>query len=466
LFPAANTALPHLLPNQYSNPEGTIQAHKDFIEGVMRVDIFGLREGGRIEGELTAPIGPNIPALLPGTTYLFETVIRTLKMGHLFTEGTADSNQVWLQVTVTLNGKMVGQSGGMNPRGQVDPWAHFVNAFVIDRDGNRIDRRNAEDIFVALYNNQIPPGAADVVHYRFEVPKNAKGELVVEATLKYRKFDTTIMEFTTGNDQYVNDLPIMNLATDRVVFQIGAETREPKKEAFEEWMRWNDYGIALFRKKGLGQLRQARQAFETVEKMGGAEGALNLARVFIREGLVQTDAPLALERANDLGANQWSLLWFGAMVAERNGDYPKAVENLREILKGGFSQAVGRGFDFSKDYRLLNKLASDLRQLGLTKQGDERVQMMGEARDIYLKALDLDPENVTSHWGLYLVFKNLDEQELAAKHLKLHAKYKTDDNAKDEAFAKARKKYPAANKAAEAVVIYELKPTQWSKDEE
>jgi len=60
----------------------------------------------------------------------------------------------------------------------------------------------------------------------------------------------------------------------------------------------------------------------------------------------------------------------------------------------------------------------------------------------------------------------MDEQEAAAIHLELHAKYKIDDNAKDEAFAKARKKYPAANKAAEAVVIYELKPTQGSKDGE
>jgi hypothetical protein len=457
LFPAANTALPHLLPKQYSSPEETIQTHKNFNKGVMRVDIFGIKEGGRIEGELTAPIGPNIPALSPGSSYLLETVIRTMKMGHLFTEGTADSNQIWLHVTVTLNGKIVGESGGMNNRHEVDPWAHFVNAFVIDREGYRIDRRNAEDIFVALYNNQIPPGAADVVHYRFEVPKDAKGELVVEATLEYRKFDSTIMELTMGNDQYVNDLPIMSLATDRVVFQIGKESMEPKKEAFEEWMRWNDYGIGLLRKKGLGEMRQARQAFETVEKMGHADGALNLARVFIREGLIQTDAPHALERANDLGANQWSLLWFGALVAERNGDYLKAIENQREILKGGFSQAVGRGFDFSKDYRLLNMLASDLRHFGLTKQGHERVQVMNEARDIYLKALDIDPENVSSHWGLYLMFRDMNEQDLAAKHLELHGKYKIDDNAKDEAFAKARKKYPAANKAAEAVVIYELK---------
>lgn len=459
LFPSANTGLPHLLPKEYSDPAGTIEAHKTFNEGVMRVDIFGIKEGGRIEGELLAPVGPEIPAISPGSSYLFETVIRTLKMGHLFTQGTADSNQVWMHVKVTLNGKIVGENGGMDERGRVDPWAHFVNAFVIDREGNRIDRRNAEDIFVALYNNQIPPGAADVAHYRFDVPKDASGELVVEATLKYRKFDTTIMEFVTGNKQYVNDLPVMNLASDRVVFKIGQSNQEPEKEAFAEWMRWNDYGIALLRKGGQGEIRQARQVFETVEKMGRPDGPLNLARVLIREGLVQTDAPAALKRANDLGANQWSLLWFGAMVAERNGDYPKSIENLREILKGGFSQAAGKGFDFSKDYRLLNKLGAALRQHALTKEGDDRIRLMTESRDSFLSALSYDPENVTAHWGLYQVFRSLNQQDLAMKHLKLHAKYKPDDNAKDEAFAKARKKYPAANTAAEAVVIYDLNKT-------
>ena len=459
LFPSANTGLPHMLPEEFEDPVGTIQAHEKFNEGVMRVDIFGVKEGGRIDGEIQAPLGPEIPGLIPGSSYLFETVIRTLKMGHLFTEGTADSNQIWLDVKVTLNGEVLAESGSMNSRGQVDPWAHFVNAFVIDREGNRIDRRNAEDIFVALYNNQIPPGAADVVHYRLLVPADAKGELAVEATLKYRKFDTTIMEYVTGNDQYNNDLPIMDLASDRVVFLIEENSHESGVEDFEEWMRWNDYGIGLFRKKGSGELRQALQAFETVEALGQPDGPLNQARVYIREGLVQSHAPLALERANNLGANQWSLLWFGAMVAERNGDYPKAIENMREILKGGFSQATGRGFDFSKDYRLLHTLASELHQLGLTKVGEERTQLMCEARDLFLKALEYDPENGPSHWGLYQVFKDMNQKESAEKHFRLHAKYKPDDNARDSAFAKARIKYPAANRAAEAIVIYDLNVT-------
>ena len=68
----------------------------------------------------------------------------------------------------------------------LDPWSHFVNAYVLDREGNRIDRRNAEDIFTKLYDNQIPPGAADTIHYRLDMPELAKGDVEVTARLRYR----------------------------------------------------------------------------------------------------------------------------------------------------------------------------------------------------------------------------------------------------------------------------------------
>jgi hypothetical protein len=38
----------------------------------------------------------------------------------------------------------------------------------------------------------------------------------------------------------------------------------------------------------------------------------------------------------------------------------------------------------------------------------------------------------------------------------LHLKYKPDDNAEAMAKAPARKRYPAADQAAEAIVIYDL----------
>ena len=94
-----------------------IAAHQKFLRECMRVDIFGIREGGTIEGQLHAPLRPDVPRLKPGETYLLETVIRTLKLGHLFTQGTTDSNEVWLEVKVTSGDRVIGHSGGMDAAG-------------------------------------------------------------------------------------------------------------------------------------------------------------------------------------------------------------------------------------------------------------------------------------------------------------------------------------------------------------
>ena len=160
LFPSANTALAWL-----RNEPDVIKAHQEFLKGVVRVDLFGIKEGGAVDGPLRAPLRPDVPALEPGKSYLLETVVRTLKMGHLFTQGTVDSNEVWLDITATSGDRVIGRSGALDENAEVDPWAHFLNVFMLDKDGNRIDRRNAQDIFVPLYDHQIPPGAAQVAHY-------------------------------------------------------------------------------------------------------------------------------------------------------------------------------------------------------------------------------------------------------------------------------------------------------------
>jgi len=65
---------------------------------------------------------------------------------------------------------------------------------LLDRNGNRINRRNPQDIFTPLYNKQIGPGAAAVVHYRIDVPADVKGPVELSAKLRYRKFDYEYMK--------------------------------------------------------------------------------------------------------------------------------------------------------------------------------------------------------------------------------------------------------------------------------
>ena len=475
-FPGANTGIPYLLRDEMPNAQQAIDAHRELLEGCVQVDIFGVRDEGRIDGELQPTLG-GAPRLKPGGTYLLQVVLRTMTLGHLFTEGTADSNQIWLDVEAEWNGKVLGRSGGQRERdGAVDPWSHFVNAFVLDRDGNRINRRNAEDIFVPLYNNQIPPGAADVVNYRLQVPENAEGSIRIHAALKFRKFDTEIMRFVTGDPDYVNDLPVITVGGDDMVFPIESSSGEVTEEVSPAesaamprpgpspptrplWQRWNDYGIGLLRR---GQLRQAEAAFQEVEALGNPNGPLNLARVYLQEGRVTKEAPEALRRAREIGggANEWSILWFSALVNKQLGDLEAAITNLRQIDEGGFEQATGRGMDFSKDYRMINQLADSVYLSGLRQRGESRQarrqELMENARDLYLRTLSLEPENADAHYGIRRVYEELGEEALAAEHDRLHRKYKLNDNARDAAIAAARKKYPAANQAAERVVIFDL----------
>jgi hypothetical protein len=341
-----------------------------------------------------------------------------------------------------------------------------VNSFVIDRDGNRISRRNAQDIFTALYNHQIPPGAADVVHYRFRVPDGCDQPIHIAAALKYRKFDTTLMRFVKADPDWVNDLPVTVLAEDDISLPVvGGMSVDNADETTPPWMRWNDYGIALFRKGGAGELRGAEDAFSRVESFGRPDGPINLTRVYLKEGRVTEDAPAALARAGAMEespARAWHLLWFGGQVDRQNGRIDEAIAQYRQVVDGGFEQAAGRGFDFSEDWRVLNELGSTLYQRARMARGKaragERTAYLREAADVFEASLLLDPEGMPAHFGLMQVLRDLGDEAGAARHEALHAKYKPDDNARDNAIAEARKRYPAANRAAESVVIYDLSP--------
>lgn len=472
LFPSANTGIPHLL----DFPDWVIEAHRQFNEGVVDIDIFGVKPGGTIEDELIAPLRPEVPALEPGEDYLLEVVVRTLGLGHHLTQGTADSNQLWLDVEVRDElGNLVGRSGGLGEGNRVDPWSHFINVYMLDRDGARIDRRNAEDIFVPLYDHQIPPGAGDVVHYRLEVPPaGVAAALTVEAALRYRKFDTTYLRHIYGPET-ANELPILDLARDSVTFQVGggaaapdadaessaASVREPGKPL---WQRWNDYGIGLLRKGGTGrgELRQAIEAFTRVEELGRPDGPLNLARVYLAQGTVRDDAIAALERAAafDPPAPSWSVAWFSGLVNLQNGAVDDAISNFRSILEADSEEMRRRGFDFSRDVRLHNELGLALFERAKRERGpartDTRAERLREARESFDRALVIDPENVTAHYNLGLIHAQLGDADSAVRHRELHARYKPDDNARDRAIGIARRADAAADHAAEAIVIYDL----------
>ena len=503
LFPSANTAIAWWR----DRPE-IVAAHQQYLQDITRVDIFGLRDEGKISGKLHAPLRPTVPELERGKTYLLETVIRTLKMGHHLTQGTADSNELWLDITLKSGDRVIGRSGALDEDRKTDPWSHFVNVFMLDKDGDRIATRNAEDIVIPLYNNQIPPGAGQTVHFKFTVPDDITEPVSVELKLQYRKFDGTYTEFIAENakpgdkplrgsekgEPYRNSLPITTMATDRLTFPVDgieSEVSNPDVE-FPLWQRWNDFGIGLLMKgsEGKSELRQAEEAFREVEKLGRYDGPLNLARVYFAEGDVDS-ATFALQRAakhDDPPAPPWTLAWLNGLVNSQQGRFEAAEDNFRSIIEGRTAEMVERKFDFSRDYVIINLLGQTLfdraKQFRTEAQKDQRINLYRESVETYQKTLVIDSENVDAHYNLSLLYGFLSTElkpdsmadmtlaeaeaegeelpewkqfeELAEKHRFLHERYKPDDNARGRAVPPARQRYPAANHASEGVVIYDL----------
>lgn len=424
LFVGANTGLPELLKAEprYANQavplQKNIETHAAHLrEKKLRVDLFALKEGGGINGTLLGPLRPELPALEPGKDYLVEVVVRTLAVGHPFSQGTVDSNEIWVEFTASSGGKTFASSGrtrDTNDTGPVDERAHFINVLMLDREGNRIDRRNPQDIFTPLYDKQIPPGAAAVVHYRLRIPPDAPGPVELAARVRYRKFDQKYLDYIYKGRE-VPALPVIDLCEDRVILPLkGTGSVPPAQQSPIEpaWQRWNDYGIGCLLEGGAvakrGELRQAEEAFGRVAAMGGpatAQGYLNRARVFIADGrLEKAAADLEKARQADPPAPWWTLAWFTGLVAQENATdaagFDRAIAAFRSILDPA-NQPRERGFDFTRDYVVWNQLGRTLYQRAQVEpDSNRRSEFLAEAARSHLRALGEDSEDLDAHYGI------------------------------------------------------------------
>ena len=465
LFPSANTAL-HLFDEM---PQQLLADRIKELTNVVRLDVFGFIQGDNIDGALIGPVEAGQISLLPGEEYLAEVVVRTTKMGHMLTGGTVDSNELWVTLELWLdNGdgeELLAASGSINATtGEIDPSSHFITAYLLDRNGNRIEKRNVEDIFVALYNHQIPPGAADVVHYQIKLPEKNWQTIRLKSTLKYRKFSQKLLQLSMPEAE-LNSLPITVMAEAEVIINNATaviKANNIEKHAVPEWMRWNDYGIALLRKPQKRQLKQAERAFKQVIELQRVDGAINLTRVYLQEGLIE-QARQSLNQAiqnneENHSANAWTLLWLKGQIELANGELLLAHKSFLQILESDFSTDKRR-LDFSRDYRFINMIAKTEINLALLSRATNPEQSkiwLETAKQNLQKVLKLDVENAEAYFHLSRLHEITKDNKKAEKYRQLHNKYKVDEFARSKAIAIHRKRNPEANHAANPVVIYPL----------
>lgn len=442
-FPAANTGLFELLKHEprYAQEadrwQAAIDKHTAFLQdNKLRIDIFGLKRAtpaGGMDDDSLVVLRPTLPKLRPGGRYIVEVVIRTVNIGHPFTQGTADSNEVWVDFEARSGGRLIGRNGalsGPDDTGEVDPWSHFCNVHMLDRHGNRIDRRNPQDIFTPLYDKQIPPGAAQVVHYRLDVPSDVQAPVEIRVRLRYRKFDYKYMEYVHRDlGRPIPKLPIVDLCSDRVVLPVeGVAEQVPAQESpiRPTWQRWNDYGIGCLL-EGMplnpkrGNLRQAETAFRMLTQWPEADvhwhGYINLARVYIEQGRLE-EAAQALRAAHTCQPSPpwWLTAWFQGVITAQQATSREDLETAAKLLDSIVDPAhrvrdeQGRIlFDFTRDTIVLDELGRTwFKRSTLESPGSEAERgYLLRAVQAYERTLAIDPEDIDAHYGLYQCYDRL-----------------------------------------------------------
>jgi tetratricopeptide (TPR) repeat protein len=207
------------------------------------------------------------------------------------------------------------------------------------------------------------------------------------------------------------------MASDRIVLPVegGPGAANDPSPIAETWQRWNDYGIGLLLEGGdkggqKGELRQAEAVFKKVADLGLADGWVNLARVYLREGRIPA-AREALEKAaaHPGAAAPWVINWLTGQINERNGLLDEAIASYESVLA---SRVPDRGFDFSGDYEVINALGGALyaRARQEPTQDPAREHFLRRAVEAYRRTLAIDSENSSAHFGLGLAYAGLSRE--------------------------------------------------------
>lgn len=485
-FAAANTAVAHV-----NKDEAQMEATKKFLQsGFITVDLFAatevkdepgvamLRRAADVPrlattfgvgeesdvagpaiirevGQVAAPIdAPNV-RFEPGSTVRVDAVVRTRKIGHTFPAGTVDSFDVWLEFKAAdATGRILAWSGRVEDDGlgPVDKGAHFYRAFLLDGAGNPIDKRNAWQARSVLYVRLIPPGAADTVHFRLQIPEDVQGPVTLETKLNYRKFSRYYTKYAFAgvaqsgeageafdSREYafdsapVPDIPIILLAEDSVKIEIGEPVWEPQPR-LEDRERWNDWGIGMLLQ---GDLKGAEYAFRRVTEIepGYVDGWVNVARALIREGETDAARPF-IDKALEIDPQLARARFFGAMIDKADGDYAKALENL----------GIARS-QYPRDRVVLN-------QIGRILFLERRYQ---EAVDTLQQVIAIDPEDVQAHYTLMLSYRGLGREEMARSEEALFQRFKADEDSQ-QLTAEPRRLSPEDNNERQPIHDHATEP--------
>jgi hypothetical protein len=228
-FLASNSFVPALL--HLPGNDQQIQLTRDWLQG--KVEIPEIRnkwaEGSVVKVRVEAPA-----TAAPGQTVPVRVIMTSNKVGHDYPTGPLDLIQSWVELQVTdENGKVVFTSGQRDARHFLPPGTFLFKAEPVDQYGNLIDRHNLWEMVGVRYRRSLFPGYSDTFEYNimcpsggpglpiaklnpnrnFSVPTgHANGKLHINVTLRYRKIDQFLLNYTMGENSGLT-APVVDIAS-------------------------------------------------------------------------------------------------------------------------------------------------------------------------------------------------------------------------------------------------------------
>jgi tetratricopeptide (TPR) repeat protein len=394
-----------LIPAMYKFDEQADKLVAFLKNSVLNVDIFALEKENAATNPadkgMIAPLGLKRFTLAAGETLVASVVIQNKGIGHGFIPEQRDFYEAWVDfVFKDAAGKVLAESGFLQPDGYLDPSAHSFTNRLINAKGELNGLHEIWRNRVLAYNNVLPSGRSQLVRYRFRIPKQMSGAFTLTASVRYRRFDQKFLDYAFREKHF--DQPVLEVATQSRTFQIGEnipQTVDDSKHApsaqaspsAQEWMRWNNYGIALL---DALQYPAAMRAFEQVAALRP-----DYADAFTNMAIVETawqrydEARPNLAKALALLPGDPRALYYRALVERNAGQIKEAIADLEAVLAR---------YPRSKDA---------LRELGFSFYQQHEYTA---ARSAYQRLQAIDPDDLAAHYQLAILYRRTGDKLKAA----------------------------------------------------
>lgn len=398
---AGNTAVPY-----YYGFQDQLDKTIAFLKSgnYLNVDIFALKKAN--DDNLVAPLGKVSYKLAPSEVVEAYVVIQNKNIGHSLFPEVRDLYEGWVEFTVKdADGKEIYHSGFLKPDGMLDPTAHsFTNRPVTD-EGNFVDNHKVWTIHSVAYDNTVQAGRSILVRYEFQMPADVHGEVSVTAKVNYRHLRQSYLNNIFGKDH--PNYPLVELASRTRTLKVGENMPEkPEANDNEDWMRWNNLGIALL---DSFQYKESVDAFNEVVKLRPdyADGYANIA---VAEILWEKydSARMALDYALKLAPTSARARYYDGLLQRRAGNTAKEIADFQYVVEK---------FPESRDAR---------RELGITYYQQKRDK---EATEQFEALQKIDPDDLAAHYNLSILYRRAGKMQEARDQQAMFVDKKVDPGA-------------------------------------